>query len=451
MGELEQFLRSRQQKAGTVPEGRRAAIQALRRKIQAELTEAPEFKGLSLDEARPLVEQRAWELVQNAADGQHQALVLSVIEKSEIVQRIISSMFGLGPIEEPMQDPQVTEIMVNGPKCIFVERRTEGHKSQTGLAKDRFGDPLEFDDDTELLTAIERIVAPINRKVDESTPIVDGRLKDGSRVNVVLKPISLDGHAVTIRRFPEPITIPKLVEIGSLPQWLADLLEQMVKARYNIVISGGTGSGKTTFLNALSQFIPPGDRVVTVEDSAELKLQQVTNIVKLEARPANLEGKGAIAIRDLVRTSLRMRPDRIIVGEVRGGEALDMLQAMNTGHDGSMTTGHANSAQDMVSRLETMVMMNSDVKLPLEAVRRQIGSAVDFIVQLSRMPDRSRKVVQLAEILQGEQGDVMVRDLLVRRPNGTLETTGHTVAKVDKFTLARISIDSPLVHLEQGG
>ncbi|MGE5672716.1 MAG: CpaF family protein [Mycobacterium leprae] len=443
MGELEAFLRQRLSDAAE----RRSAMTALRRQIQTKLTTDPQFKGVTTDEARPRVAEQAWRLVQQAADGESRELVLSADEKAEIVRRILASMFGLGPLEELASDPTVTEIMVNGPKVIFIEKRMAGHKSKVVQATDCFGANLEFDDAVELFTTIERIVAPINRKVDESTPIVDARLKNGSRVNVVLSPIALDGHAITIRTFPEPITMEKLVAIGSLPQWLADLLKAMVQARYNIVVSGGTGSGKTTFLNALSQFIPEDERIVTVEDSAELQLKHVGNLVRLESRPANLEGKGAIPIRELVKTSLRMRPDRIVVGEVRSGEALDMLQAMNTGHDGSMTTGHANNTRDMLSRLETMVLM-SGVELPLPAIRRQIAAAVDFIVQLSRMPDRSRKVVQLTEVLGMDQGEVVLQDLVERGPDGSLQLTGKTITNLSKFQLAGLKIDCPLVHLE---
>jgi len=447
LGELEQYLRSRQPAGEAEQFRRQQAMHSLRRQIQGQLTSAGDLKHLPPDEARALAWEQAWAMIQAAAEGECRDLLLSREEKTAIVRRVLAGMFGLGPLDDLVNDPTVTEVMVNGPHCIFVERRTAGHKATLTRAMDPLGGPLTFDDSTELLTTIERIVAPINRKVDESNPIVDARLPNGSRVNVVLSPIALDGHALTIRTFPEPVTIERLVEIGSLPPWLAELLQQMVLARYNLVISGGTGSGKTTFLNALSQFIPADERVVTVEDAAELQLRQVQNLVRLEARPPNLEGKGAIPIRDLVRTALRMRPDRIIVGEVRGGEALDMLQAMNTGHDGSMTTGHANSAQDMISRLETMVLM-SGVDLPLPAVRRQIGAAVDFIIQLSRMPDRSRKVVQVSEVATTETGEILVRDLALRTPGGDLEPTGLVVENTHKFRLAGIRPDSPLVRLE---
>ncbi|HEY8345967.1 MAG TPA: CpaF family protein [Symbiobacteriaceae bacterium] len=447
MGELEQYLRSRLPGGEAEQSRRQQEIHRLRRQIQQELTGADDLKHLPPEEARRLAWGRAWIMVQEAAETEYRDLLLTRDEKALIVRRVMAGMFGLGPLEDLVHDPNVTEVMVNGPHAIFVERRVEGHRAVLTRAMDPLGGPLCFDDSAELLTIIERIVAPVNRKVDESNPIVDARLPNGSRVNVVLSPVSLDGHALTIRTFPEPITVERLVEIGSLPCWLAELLQQMVLARYNLVISGGTGSGKTTFLNALSQFIPREERVVTVEDAAELQLRQVENLVRLEARPPNLEGKGAIPIRDLVRTALRMRPDRIIVGEVRGGEALDMLQAMNTGHDGSMTTGHANSARDMISRLETMVLM-SGVDLPLPAVRRQIGAAVDVIIHLSRMPDRSRKVVQVSEVSTTETGEIVVRDLALRTPGGDLEPTGLTMENVHKFRLAGIHPDSPLVRLE---
>lgn len=293
MGELEAFLRQRQAELGDAGDGRRLQLAELRAKIQAQLAASHDFKGLNQEEARSLAREQAWGLVQGAADGEFRSMVLSQEEKAETVRRIEAGMFGLGPLQELIDDPAVTEVMVNGPRRIFVERRMEGHRSQVMPAMDRFGTPLEFTNDAELLTTIERIVAPINRKVDESTPIVDARLKEnGASVNIVLHPISLDGHAITIRTFPEPITMDKLVAINSVPQWLADLLQQMVSARYNLVVSGGTGSGKTTFLNALSQFIPAHERVVTVEDAAELQLRQAATLSAWNHGPPTSKVRG---------------------------------------------------------------------------------------------------------------------------------------------------------------
>lgn len=341
-------------------------------------------------------------------------LLLSINEKQLIIEDLIKSLTGYGVIDPFIKDPGITEIMINGKNHIFIEKN--GKMSRALLEN---GSPLVFERERDLLNLIEKIVAPINRKIDESDPIVDARLPDGSRVNVVIRPISLEGPVITIRKFPEnPYSMEQLVKIGALDESVANWLETLIKAKYNIVVSGGTGSGKTTFLNALSMFIPSEERIITVEDAAELKVTHIENLVRLETRPANIENKGMITIRDLVRTALRMRPDRIIVGEVRGGEALDMLQAMNTGHDGSLTTGHANSSKDMLSRLETMVLM-SGLELPLPAIRRQIASAVDFVVQLGRLRDGSRKVIQISEILDVKDGEVECVDLLKWKTYGT--------------------------------
>ena len=294
-----------------------------------------------------------------------------------------------------MEDPEVSEVMINGMDGVFVERRGKIEKW-----------PWKFDSKEKLQDVIQQIVAGCNRVVNEASPIVDARLQNGSRVNVVLNPVALNGPVVTIRRFPDkPIGMNELLEFGSLSPEVCELLEKLVKARYNIFISGGTGSGKTTFLNALAEFIPADERVITVEDSAELQIRGIQNLVRLETRNANVEGCRPISIRDLIRTCLRMRPDRIIVGEVRGGEALDLITgALNCGHDGSMSTGHANSARDMLSRLETMMLMG--MELPLSAIRRQIATGVDIIVHLGRMRDRSRKVLQIVEVTGMDQGEI---------------------------------------------
>ncbi len=316
-------------------------------------------------------------------------------ERNRIAQEIFDSIRGLGPLEKLLSDDSISEIMVNGAKQVFIERK--GKLIQTDVS---------FYDNDQLLNVIDRIVSPLGRHIDEANPMVDARLPDGSRVNAVIPPLSLKGPLLTIRKFAKnPLTIENLVSFGSLNFKMAAFLEACVKGKLNVVVSGGTGSGKTTLLNVLSAYIPYDERIVTIEDAAEIQLQQ-KHVLTLEARPANLEGAGQITIRDLVRNALRMRPDRIIVGEVRGGEALDMLQAMNTGHDGSLTTGHANSARDMLARLETMVLM-AGMNLPMSAIRQQIASAIDIIVQQARMRDGSRKIVGIHEVV-GMEGDVIV-------------------------------------------
>jgi pilus assembly protein CpaF len=322
-------------------------------------------------------------------------------DRQQLVTETLNLAFGLGPLESLIQDQEITEIMVNGPHQIFVEKKGALQK-----------DEARFLDDQQLRTAIERILAPIGRRLDESQPYVDGRLLDGSRINAVIPPISLNGPILTIRKFSKnKLTVKDLIRFGSITQDAADFLGACVKARKNIVVSGGTGSGKTTLLNILSNFIPESERIVTIEDSAELQLNQ-EHVVRLESRPANLEGTGRIAIRDLVINALRMRPDRIVVGECRGGEALDMLQAMNTGHDGSMTTAHANTSRDALARLETMCLF-AGIELPLKAIREQISRAVDVIVQQSRLPNGKRTITQISEV-QGMEGDVIVlQDIFV--------------------------------------
>ncbi|RFU37304.1 CpaF family protein [Actinomadura logoneensis] len=309
--------------------------------------------------------------------------VLSPGERAGLIRRVVDEALGLGVLEPLLADPNVTEIMVNGPDTVFVERAGRVYRLDGGFASEE-----------QLYQTIDRIVAQVNRRVDESSPMVDARLPTGERVNVIIPPLSLAGPILTIRRFPRAYSIEELVGMRAMDAPTGMLLASFVRARLNMVIAGGTGTGKTTMLNALSAFVPETERIITIEDSAELQLKQA-HVIPLESRPANIEGKGAITIRDLVRNALRMRPDRIIVGEVRGGETLDMLQAMNTGHDGSLVTVHANSSEDTVNRLQTLTSM-SDVKLPFEAVRDQINSAIDVIVQLSRGPDGSRRIVEIA-------------------------------------------------------
>ncbi len=323
------------------------------------------------------------------------------MERLRLVQQVMDEILGFGPIEPLLQDSNVTEIMVNGPHQVYAERK--GKLELTGVS---------FYDDAHVLHIIEKIVAPLGRRIDESQPMVDARLPDGSRVNAIIPPLSLNGPILTIRKFSKvPFGMEDLVSFGTLTKEMAEFINACVKARLNIIVSGGTGSGKTTTLGVISAFIPEDERIITIEDAAELQLRQ-THVVTLETRPPNIEGKGAIMIRDLVRNALRMRPERIIVGEVRSGEALDMLQAMNTGHDGSLTTGHANTPRDMLSRLETMVLM-AGMDLPVRAIREQISSALDVIVQQSRLRDGSRKITHITEVLSME-GDVIVLQDLYR-------------------------------------
>ncbi|MFB7190342.1 CpaF family protein [Streptomyces sp. NPDC056230] len=309
--------------------------------------------------------------------------VLSTVERTQLIRRVVDEALGLGILEPLLEDASITEIMVNGPDQIFVER--SGKVEQL---------PMRFSSHEQLMQTIERIVSTVNRRVDESNPMVDARLPSGERVNVIIPPLSLSGATLTIRRFPRAFTLQEMINVGSLDEQMLILLAGLVQAKLNVIVSGATGTGKTTLLNALSGLIPDSERIVTIEDSAELQLQQ-SHVIRLESRPANVEGKGQITIRDLVRNSLRMRPDRIVVGEVRGGESLDMLQAMSTGHDGSLATVHANNAEDALMRLQTLASM-SEIKIPFEALHDQINSAVDVIVQLTRHADGSRKITEIA-------------------------------------------------------
>ncbi len=362
-----------------------------------------------------------------------------------IVQQVFNSFRGLGLLDTIINDDTITEVMINGPEDIFIEKSGRLQKL------DR-----QFPSERDLLDVIQRVVEGAGREVNQANPIVDTRLADGSRVNVVLPPIALCGPTMTIRKFSkEPMTMEKLISYGSITPEIAEKLEMLVKAKYNIFISGGTGSGKTTFLNALSNFIPKDERVITIEDSAELQIKGVENLVSLETRNANTAGAGQITIRDLIKSSLRMRPERIVVGEVRGGEALDMLQAMNTGHDGSLSTGHANSTEDMLSRLETMVLQGA-AGLPLEAIRQQIASAVDIIIHLSRLRDHSRKTMAITEVVKyqpgkgNEPGYVVLNPLYVfeedenstlTKVSGGLKRTENAMANTYKLTLSGINIE----------
>ena len=359
---------------------------------------------------------------------------LTAGERRKLVRQVFDSFRGLDILQPLVDDKSVTEIMINSHKDIFIERNGQVIQSEK-----------VFESRERLEDIIQTIVSGVNRVVNESSPIVDARLKDGSRVNVVLPPVALKGPTMTIRKFPEnPMTMNDLVQMGALAPVASHLLQTLVRSKFNIFISGGTGSGKTTFLNALSQYIPPEERVITIEDSAELQIRTVPNLVSMETRNANTEGKGEISIRDLIRSSLRMRPNRVIVGEVRGAEALDMLQAMNTGHDGSLSTGHANSARDMLSRLETMVL--SGAELPIQVVRQQISSAIDIFVHLSRLRDRSRRITEISEVRGMIDGEVVLNPLFVFEEQGekegkiigNLAPTGNLLIHTDKLRAAGI-------------
>lgn len=330
--------------------------------------------------------------------------VLATRERSTLIQRVVDDALGLGVLEPLLADESITEIMVNGPNDIFVERRGRVERVST-----------TFSSTEHLYQTIDRIVSTVNRRVDESSPMVDARLPTGERVNVIIPPLALDGPTITIRRFPRPFRLGELVGMGSLDEHTAALLGACVRARLNVMISGGTGTGKTTFLNALSGLIPDHERIVTIEDAAELSLQQ-EHVVRLESRPANVEGRGAVSIRDLVRNSLRMRPDRIVVGEVRGGETLDMLQAMNTGHEGSLATVHANSALDAMGRLETLATM-SELELPVATIRDQINSAIDVVVHLERGVDGTRRVAEVGALVSSRRDDYEMVPLALFRPD----------------------------------
>ncbi|MDP9265198.1 MAG: CpaF family protein [Chloroflexota bacterium] len=365
-----------------------------------------------------------------------QVVVITRVERQRMLDQIVDDILGFGPIQPLLNDDSITEVMVNGPYRVYVER-----KGKLSLSD------ITFASDEHVMRVIERIIAPIGRRVDESKPMEDARLPDGSRVNVIIPPLALNGPVVTIRKFPKyRIQVDDYIRLGTATTEMMEFLRACIEARLNLFISGGTGSGKTTLLNILSGFVPEDERIVTIEDAAELKLVQ-DHVVRLESRPANIEGKGAVTIMDLVKNSLRMRPERIIVGEVRGGEALSMLQAMNTGHDGSLSTGHANSPRDMLSRIETMCLM-AGMDLPARAIREQLASALDLIVQISRLKDGSRKITNVTEV-QGMEGDTIVlQDVFVfeqtgyvdGRVQGRLRPTGIRPKFTEKFEAAGIRL-----------
>lgn len=406
-------------------------MQQLRAELSARVTRQVEGQR---DITGEQISQIAQEVLGQLLNGQY----LSVSDRRELIRSVVNQMKRLGPLQPLIDDPGVTEIMVNGPDCIFVERSGRLYRETT-----------VFESKKQLEDIIQKIVSQVNRTVDTSNPICDARLLDGSRVNVVLDPIAINGPIVTIRKFPDKvIQFEDLIRWGAITPEAAEFLHKCVLAKYNIFVSGGTGSGKTTFLNALSNFIPADERIITIEDSAELQIKTVPNLVRMETRNANAEGKGEISIRDLIKSSLRMRPERIVVGEVRGAEALDMLQAMNTGHDGSLSTGHANSPTDMLSRLETMVLTGAD--FPMDAIRQQIAAALDIVVHLGRLSDKSRKTLEIVEICGYENGRYLINPLYHFAREGTgargevlgsLRRTQNPMQNMQKFEMAGISTD----------
>ena len=409
-------------------------------KIREMISRDPSYSELSDEQlkerAEKMMELRIRQAEESEPDVAAYYSSLSFRTRRSLSDNVFESIRGLGILGKIIADKSITEVMINGYDTIFVERA--GKLEQI---------PEKFESQERLRNIITKFVQDMGRSVNESNPIVDTRLADGSRVNVVLDPIALNGPIVTIRRFPEEgMTIQKLIGYGSITPEAAVFLQKLVKAKYNIFISGGTGSGKTTFLNALSNYIPQTERVITIEDSAELQIRHIPNLVRLETRNANSSGTGGISMRDLIKSSLRMRPERIVVGEVRGEEALDMLQAMNTGHDGSISTGHANSAEDMLSRLETMVLSGAG-GLPLEAIRQQIASAVDIIIHLSRLRDSSRKTMSVSEVVGLKDGKVIMNPLFefqedekttVRKVSGSLKRTENEMVHPDKFIASGI-------------
>jgi pilus assembly protein CpaF len=399
--------------------------------------------GMDLSTIGSMNEEELRQEVRLAAEdlSRHSSDLLSLTERERLVSEVLDETFGLGPLEPLMRDSSITDILINGPRTVYVER---GGKLECT--------PVVFHDERHLLQIVQRIVARVGRRVDETTPMVDARLPDGSRVNAIIPPLALDGPSLSIRRFgTNPLKLEDLLNYKAFTPEMAMLLEACIKARLNIIISGGTGCGKTTLLNTLSSFIPPDERIVTIEDAAELQLQQ-DHVVRLETRPPNIEGKGSVTTRDLVRNALRMRPERIIIGECRGAESVDMLQAMNTGHAGSMTTLHANSPRDAQARLETMIMM-AGLDLPVKAMRQQISSAVDLILQANRLQGGTRKVTNLTEVLGMEQEVIIMQDIFRfrqlgidqnGRAFGQFEATGVRPSFVGRLETAGLKLPSNL-------
>jgi len=381
--------------------------------------------------SRAQIEEEVGDIVLEELDKQRHAL--NHAERKQLVGDVLDELLGLGPIEPLLKDTTITDILVNGHDCVFVERYGVLEPSA-----------VRFKDERHLVRIIQKIVSAVGRRVDESSPMVDARLADGSRVNAVVPPLALDGSLLSIRKFAKtPISMARLIEIGSVPAQVAEVMKAVVAARLNVLISGGTGSGKTTMLNAMSAFIDNRERIVTIEDSAELQLQQ-EHVARLETRPANIEGKGEVAQRDLVKNSLRMRPDRIIVGEVRGGEAFDMLQAMNTGHDGSMTTVHANSPRDALSRVEQMIGM-SGVDIPARSARAQISSAIHVVVQVARLSDGRRKLISLSE-LSGMEGDVITMQEIFRYRQTGVGSDGMVQGRFEATGIRPRFLDQVMAH-----
>ncbi|OPX46273.1 putative conjugal transfer proteinc [Ruminiclostridium hungatei] len=381
-----------------------------------------------IDLKRYFTDEEILGVIEKSVFEKSREIFLKSYEKKDLISAVFNSLRRLDILQPILDDSDITEIMINGPNSLFIEKF--GRSTRLNM---------QFESAQKLEDIIQIMVTAVNRTVNESTPIVDARLKDGSRINVVLPPIALDGPIVTIRKFPsKPVDMERLIELESVTPEAAEALKKLVLAKYNIFICGGTGSGKTTFLNALSNFIPQDERIITIEDSAELQIQNIPNLVRLETRNSNLEGRGEITIRDLIKTSLRMKPTRIIVGEVRGTETIDMLQAMNTGHDGSLSTGHANSTEDMLSRLETMVLSSSP--LPLEAVRKQISSAIDIIIFLSRLRDSSRRTIEISEVLGLENGHIQLNPLF------TFEEASNDMAFTDKVEGCLKRSSNPLIN-----
>jgi pilus assembly protein CpaF len=435
-------MAQREDMTGQTKTSKLDVYQSLKAKIHRKLIERLDFSNIDLIE-RDLLSREISRIVETLIT--EESTPLSSAERESLIVDILHETFGLGPIEPLLYDPDISDILVNRYNQIYIEKLGKLSKVD-----------LNFRDDNHLLQIIDRIVSKIGRRVDESSPYVDARLPDGSRVNAIIPPLALDGPVLSIRRFGvDPLKMSDILAFGSISQNMAKILEGCVKTRLNVLISGGTGTGKTTLLNILSEFIPDGERIITIEDSAELQLKQ-DHVVRLETRPPNIEGKGEVTQRDLVRNSLRMRPDRIIVGEVRGGEALDMLQAMNTGHDGSLSTLHANTARDALARLETMVLM-AGMDLPERAIREQISSAINLVVHLARLADGSRKIVNISEITGMEGNTIVMQDIFIfekkgidhdGRVMGEFIPTGVRPWFMQKFKIS--SFDIPAHIFERG-
>lgn len=420
-------------------------LDALRKKIQGHLIQelGPALSDGRVSESglKRQVQQELLRLLKQ------EEVPLSSSERAKLLQDLQDDVLGYGPIDQLLKDPEVTEVMVNGPHKVYVERLGKIHPAD-----------VEFIDETHLRRVIDKMVAQVGRRIDEATPMVDARLPDGSRINAIVKPLAVGGPFLTIRRFSaDPFTVKDLIKFGTLTEGVADFLDACINARLNVIVSGGTGTGKTTLLNVLSSYIPSNERIVTIEDAKELQLRQ-EHVLPLEARPPNIEGRGEVRIRDLVRNALRMRPDRIIIGEARGGEALDMLQAMNTGHDGSLTTVHSNAPRDALARIETMVLM-AGIELPTRAIREQMSSAIDLIIQLSRLSDGTRRVTHVTEVQSMEGEVVLLQDIFLfdfgmgvdekGKFRGHLKSTGIPPRFATKFNDLGIKLDPSMFAPER--